>query len=289
MSEPRGKSPMQKYLECKQWLEDNIAKYEGMKPGLKTTQNLLDKITAKNKLLKELEQHKDDLFLSDTCKTHLADVYTRVKYGRNEDIRSKYLEKGLELEEDAITAYSISIGEFREKNVVRKYNEWIEGESDIEDEISITDTKVNWSIFQFNRVVTRPLKPLYEWQIRGYMMLWEKPIGRVAYVLLNTPENLLAREFNKIRYEMFGNQQNFDLASDEEKELYKQACDEIRFNHTYGDIPDEDKIRVFTKQRDLEKEERIKKRVEECRQYLQMIDSGVLLEDEAEIEVEEAA
>lgn len=289
MSNPKGKSPMQKYLECKQWLEDNIVKYDGMKKELKTAKDLLTKIQDKSLKLKQLEQHKDDLFLSSTCKTHLADVYTRVKYGRTEDIKSKYLEKGLKLEEDAITAYCISIGEFRQKNVERKYNQWIEGESDIEDEISITDTKINWSIFQFNRVVTKPLIPLYEWQIRGYMMLWEKPIGRVAYVLLNTPENLLQREFNKIRYEMFGNQQNFDLSSDEDKALYQQACDEIRFNHTYDDIPDEDKIRVFTKQRDLQLEECIKIRVEECRKYLQLIDSGVLQEDEAEIEEMEDA
>ncbi len=41
--------------------------------------------------------------LGETCKGHLIDVYVSNKYGRNTDISNRYIQKGNQVEEDAIT------------------------------------------------------------------------------------------------------------------------------------------------------------------------------------------
>ena len=44
--------------------------------------------------------------LSETCKAHLIDVYILNAYNREKDIENKYIRKGLQVEEKAITLYS---------------------------------------------------------------------------------------------------------------------------------------------------------------------------------------
>jgi predicted nucleotide-binding protein (sugar kinase/HSP70/actin superfamily) len=58
--------------------------------------------------------------LSEGAKGHVIDVFTQWKYHRREDIYSKYIEKGNELEEDAITLVSVLTGIFHKKNEKNK-------------------------------------------------------------------------------------------------------------------------------------------------------------------------
>lgn len=287
MVDPKGKSNMQKYQEAKSWYEENFAKYQAMNKDTKAADTLLEKLVKKGELINKLEPVKDVVHLSETCKTHLADIYTAVKYGRSEEVHNKYVEKGLLLEEDAITLYSLFTGKFHKKNKQRRCNSFIEGEMDFEDDGDyVNDTKVNWSIFQFIRTVSRPLKPLYVWQVKGYMWLWNKNMARVIYCLLNTPEHLIAREELKLMYDMFGTKEQFDYSTEEEKTLYREGCAEIRRNHLYEDIPLEEKIRVFEVERNTIDEDRIANRVVECRKYLNSIENKEVIEED---EVEEAA
>lgn len=258
MSDPKGKSNLQKYneaIESKIKLIEQLSKTS--ETAVKTTENLLakiDKIESKIALLKPI---KDIPFLSDSCKTHLSDIYTRVVYDRQEDIQSKYMEKGLRREEDAITLYALTTGMMHRKNTERKDNGWINGECDFFTDEKVVDTKVNWSIFQYNRVVSRPIKPLYHWQGDGYMWLWERPKFELAYCLLDTPEDMIKMEEKRLKYNFVG--------SDED---YEAACKDLRRNHIYGDIPNEDRIRIFKVDFNEERIERIKRRILECREYL---------------------
>jgi hypothetical protein len=34
----------------------------------------------------------------------------------------------------------------------------------------------------------------YEWQLRSYMMLWDKPYAEIAYCLVSTPDDLIGWE-----------------------------------------------------------------------------------------------
>jgi len=279
MQDAKGKSNKQLYedynLERSKVLDKLVAAGAN---AVKTKDKLWDRSEWLKEEIERLEPIQDVPHLSDGCKTHLCDIYTRVHDGRTSDIASKFLEKGLLLEEDAITLYCELTGKFHKKNKERKYNEWIEGECDIDSDILdlVTDTKVNWDIFTFNRVVSRPIKPLYHWQLDGYMWLWGRSKGELAYCLLNTPKHMLEREERKLLYQVFGSDANYAHASDEEKADFEDALSSLRHNHTYNDKSIQERVRIFHVQRSEERIEKIKSRVEECRIWLNNFAQGKL-------------
>lgn len=277
MQDAKGKSNLEKYEEAHQKYTIKIDELgRTSEKAVKTAERLYDECEKLKAEIERLKPIKDLPHLSDTTKTHLADVYTVVKYRRTSEIKSKYLEKGLLLEEDAITMYSLLVGQYFKKNKERKTNEWIEGELDIVDEEFVHDTKVNWDIFTFNRTVTRKIKSLYAWQLDGYMWLWNKKKGKLVYCLLNTPEHLIVREEKKLLYELFGDQSNFNSAPDNFKNDYYEACKEIRRNHIYDDMPITEKVKVRDVFFSEERIEKIKKRVEDCRTYLNWMEAGII-------------
>lgn len=262
MGDIKGKTYQEQYDEAMA----NYKKYIAIATktlNLDVNEKNLAKAADMKEELERLEPLIDTVQLSESCKTHLADIYTSVVYGRNEDVKSKYLEKGLQCEEDAITQYCIANNIFLKKNDKERENNYIRGHIDIEEEDFIVDTKVNWSIFQFNRVVSRPVKQLYKWQLKGYCILWGKEYGKLSYNLIDTPEHLIVQEEKKLLYSWVGSE-----------EEYKAACAEIRFNHTYSDIPPEERIRTFIVELEDGDKEKIEERVIACRKYLNNFNNG---------------
>lgn len=267
MVDPKGKSNQQIYDEAVQKAADKKAEYNLLliadKTGTKLSQKVLADWEAAKGKVKEYELKKDKIHLSDSCKTHLCDLYTALKYNRTEDIKSKYLEKGLHSEEDGITLWSLVTGLMHTKNTERKENDWLTGEMDFpSDDDYINDIKSNWTIFQFNRVRAKPLKPLYKWQAKGYMWLWNKQKARIIYALINTPEHLIKIEESRLKYDFVGTQEDWE-----------EAVAEIRRLHTYDDIPNKDRVIPIEVLRDEADEELIKNRVEECRRFLNSLNN----------------
>lgn len=260
MSSGKGKSYKEQYDEKLEALKKTRKQLEGFSDkaiiGKAKAEERIEKLLIELDGLKLL---KDKVKLSDSAKTHLADIYTVVNDGRKtEDVKSKYLRKGTNVEEDAITLYSLVTGIFHKKSDEYKENEYINGHIDfptVED--TIVDTKCNWSIWQFNRIVARPINPIYKWQGKGYMWLWDKSKFELAYCLINTPEPLIQHEIKKLEYGFVGSQEDF-----------AEAVKEIRYNHTYDDKPNEQKIRIYKFERNPEDEELIKKYVIAARDYL---------------------
>jgi len=63
-----------------------------------------------------VEPRSKNELLSETTKKYLREVMIYEKYGRKKDISNKYIEKGLAVEEDAITLYSRFTKVFYKKN-----------------------------------------------------------------------------------------------------------------------------------------------------------------------------
>lgn len=269
MTNPKVKSNNQKLEEAMISYKEKISKYSETKNKETITASKLLESCEKIKLeIERLELVKDEPNLSQTCITKLGEIYTEVTSGRTKDVKSKFFEKGNMMEEDAITAYSIFTKEFFSKNKIRRKNEFVEGELDFENNEMSIDTKVSWDIFTFDANAFKQINPIYEWQGHCYMWLFNKKKHRVAYTLLNTPKKLLEAEEAKLVYELFGNYQNLEFATEYEKGIFKEALAELRFKHNYDDLPLERKIRIFEFDRNEEKIELIKKRVTECRNYL---------------------
>jgi len=156
----------------------------------------------------KLKADKDAGNLSEGAKTHVVDVFTQWKYKRNEELYSKYIEKGNEMEEDAITLVSVLTDIFHKKNEETLSNEWISGTPDlfigesIQNADFIEDTKCSWDVFTFNRTKHKKLNDLYYWQMQGYMMLTGAKEARLRYCLLNATDDLIRDELRKLGYAM---------------------------------------------------------------------------------------
>lgn len=290
MTDAKGKSYKQQYLEAKETLSKKLAEYNELENT--TTKKALKLIEDANKAeakMTALKPKMDIPHLGSVCKAELIKVYTEATTGRTRDVRSKYIEKGLMVEEDVITLYSILTGEYFVKNTERKYNDYVNGECDFFDDIRTIDSKASWDIFTFHAVMANELDSLYHWQGDNYMWLWNRKKHRVIYGLIDTPAHLIEAEHKKLKFEMFGSDYNYEQADEKTRKIYAEGCDEITHNMTYKDIPRENRIIPFDIEFSEERIERIKKRVEECRYYLNNFKTFKLSDDGTDDDEEVAA
>jgi hypothetical protein len=224
--------------------------------------------------------------LGETCKTHLIDVYVQNKYGRQTDITNKYIEKGLQVEEDSITLYSRVKKNFFKKNELHLHNEFIKGTPDlftgleIHGADSIIDIKSSWDIYTFFRVHTKDLNKMYYWQLQGYMALSGAKSAKLVYCLVNTPETFLLDEKRKLFYRM--------NAGTEENPDYVKACEELEKAMSFDDIPMSERVIEFEIARNDADIEALYKRVIECRKYLCQLETklnpqGIIAEHFADL------
>src|SRR5687768_9189256 len=114
--------------------------------------NTLIRCSSLGKLMTEPKSAADKKAgnLGATAKKHLIEVYVNKVYGRQKDISTKYMEKGLAVEEDSITLYSRITKRMFKKNKERLRNAYIEGEPDIflgpsiQKAELVVDTKSSW-------------------------------------------------------------------------------------------------------------------------------------------------
>jgi hypothetical protein len=194
--------------------------------------------------------------LSETCKTELRKLWIWKQFRKTKDITSKYIEKGLENEEQALTMITEHDGCFYVKNEKTLENDFIKGTPDIIHDSWIIDTKVSWDIFTF---AGAKMTKDYEYQLRGYMALTGVNTARLVYVLTDTPEKMIMDEIRR---------QSWRMGMIEVPQTFE---DLIRVNMTYDNVPKESRVKVFQIERDLEIEQQIFDRVELCREYFETI------------------
>lgn len=122
--------------------------------------------------------------LSQTCKTYLHEWYANDK----EEIHSKYIDKGNEVENDLIDFMAVQLGfGMAEKNRIRLHDEYFDGECDVDLPNCIVDVKASWNRTTLHKVVTDGINSDYWWQLLGYCHLYKKPKGILFHGLMNTP------------------------------------------------------------------------------------------------------
>lgn len=276
MTEIRGKSNLQKYSDAKESFLKKQSEYAELESAEKLESKKADTLAGQllslEEKLSELRKVKDIPQVSKVCLKRLCKEFTKFTTGRERFISSFAVEKGLFLEEDAITQYSIFTGNYNIKNKIRKENDWVSGEIDIEEDERVTDTKVSLDLESFDALRLIGIKSIYEWQGRCYCWLWGKPEARVVHTLLNTPEHMIVSLERKLMYDMFGSEGRKNMATDHELEVYNEGCKKIRFNNIYDDLPIERKMRIFTIKRDESLELAMIKKVEDCRNILNNFD-----------------
>lgn len=198
-------------------------------------------ITKKTKRTDEeklaLEQYKDGI-LSETAKSYLNALAKEHVYQYRKDLDIKIFAKGRECEEALIDMANRVFGMFITKNEERRSDEFITGEPDLilESENAIWDIKNAWSLDTFPATPEEAHNDDYEWQLRGYMRLFNKEHARIVYGLVSTPEHLC-------RYEQ-------------------------RDLHEVNHIPENMRITVCDYTRDLELEAKMLKKVKQAQVYI---------------------
>lgn len=137
-----------------------------------------------------------DRSLSEGAKT---EVHKLVRYHlfayEPPELNTKEVRKGLMMEGVAIDLLSVVTGELYTKNTERVSNEWITGEADLLAACHGADTKCPWTAESFPLTSEQAYRMArqagYEWQMRGYMFLYNKPRWSVCYTLVETPSELI--------------------------------------------------------------------------------------------------
>ncbi len=180
---------------------------------------------------------KTEGILSVGAKTYIRELAQQEILGVEFSFSSKETEKGIEVEDESIALLNRVRGLSLAKNTERKSNGLITGECDLYDAERKRghDLKSSWSAKTFPGWVVDCEDKLYEWQMRGYMLLWDADEWEVNFVLLDTPERLIGFE---------------PLAM-----------------HVVSHIPEHMRLTSWTIQRDFAKERAIAEKVEAAREY----------------------
>lgn len=270
MTEAKGEPYKKQYDDLTEKYGRKVQEYANLtNKNTKTAEKLLESLGGYSDKIDRLKPLIHIPHLSAGCKSKLASIYTVATTGRTKNIKSKYFEKGLAVEEKVISLHCAVTGEFHKKNKERKSNGFLNGECDFVDETYIYDAKASWDIFTFDAVRGLPINPKYHWQGDGYMWLWDRPKFKLVYGLIDTPSHMVQREKDRLLYDFIGS-----------KEDYEEACKEIDALMTYGDLTNERKHQVFEVERSEERIEMIKTQVPIWRYYLNNFGTFKPIEDE---------
>ena len=179
--------------------------------------------------------------LSVGAKTYIRELAAQEIFGVDFVVSSKAMEKGIEAEGDSIDLLNSVRGLSLVKNTERRSNDFITGECDLFDASARRghDIKTSWSIATFPITIADCEDKLYEFQMRGYMALWDADEWEVNYCLVDTPERLIAFE-------------PMDL-------------------HVVSHLPEWMRVTTWTIKRDLEKEAAIYEKVKAANEYLKLV------------------
>lgn len=141
--------------------------------------------------------------LSKTAKSYIRKLAKENFYGYTSKFETKEMRKGTEYEMESIALVnSVWFGSNFVKNQLRETQGYLSGHPDIINDDSIIDIKTSWSLETF------PALPedadSYEWQVRGYMHLFNKPRAFVIFCMIDTDDELLTdwdnRDIHKVSH-----------------------------------------------------------------------------------------
>jgi hypothetical protein len=207
--------------------------------------------------------------LSDTCISYLKEVYVYYRYGK-EPVggaeRSIYTKKGKLVEDESIMMLSRIDGNDYVKNAIRFTNDFLTGEPDIivskdGNASKIIDIKSSYDFATLLANYGTSLNSLYYTQVQGYMALTGATEGEIAYCLVSMPQEIVNGERRRIFYAM--------NPLTEEDPLYKKAIERMENNYSFDEVPITERVLRFPFNRDEDFIQRMYKRVEECRTWLQ--------------------
>lgn len=191
-------------------------------------------------------------------------------FNRKKKFSNKYTEKGLIMEDDALDLVSSELydGKLILKNEENFQNDFMTGTPDCILQDEIIDVKSSWSWETFPLFEDDLPTKDYFYQGQAYMELTGRNKFKVIYCLLDTPAHQIESEcWSWCKYKGYG---------EPDDDIMQHFYEEM----TYSNVNPKFKVKVFEFERDQSVIDSIKKRVEECREYLQELESKLCLTEE---------
>lgn len=205
---------------------------------LLTLEGLLSKVklTEKQAELRDVLLLKRDAKpeLSKGAKTYIQELWLEDNYGIKQEISSKYIDKGNQVESLSIKLAELTtdLGELY-KNEEYFENDYVKGTPDVITESHVIDVKSSWSASTFpffDEVLTNKN---YEWQLKAYCWLTNIHKAYLSYCLVPTPEILIQDEIRKVSWKRG------------EIEISQETEDQVREFHNLEKIDIWNRIKSF--------------------------------------------
>ena len=191
--------------------------------------------------------------LGKTGESFLQEWLKEQIYQRRKEFSNKYTEKGLIMEDNSLdyVAEHLDYGMLL-KNEEYFENDFLTGTPDVILDDHLIDVKNSWDCFTFPSFYNAVPNKDYYWQAQGYMALTGKSKYKLIYVLMDTPDHLIEKEFK------WNNPNEL-----EETVFYNKF--------KYGKIDAKYRIKVFEIERNDDDIAKIEERVNECRNYINQL------------------
>jgi hypothetical protein len=198
--------------------------------------------------------------LSQTAKSYIEDLFNELEFGYRKEFSSRYTDKGLEMEDEAIQFASEQFDwDFVVKNTERFTNDYITGEPDINTDNLLADIKCSWSLDTYPMFEAEMKNKDYYWQLQGYMWLTGKTEAELVYCLMNTPLQIVEDEVRRAHWKAGLIDEDIDLRH------------EVQLKHNYDNIPSKLRVKRYIVERDEKAIEKIIEKVEIAREYYKML------------------
>ena len=200
--------------------------------------------------------------LSETAKSYVQDYFKEKELGISKEFWSRYTDKGLIMEDEAIDfASQVLDWGFVVKNEQFYKNEWITGTPDVITKDLLADIKCSWDGSTFPLFETELKNKDYFWQMQGYMWLTGMQQAELIYCLMNTPHAIVEDEVRRAHWKANLIDEDLDL---------RQA---VQSQHNFDHIPNNLRIKRFIVERNEDAIENIKEKVELAREYYEQLKS----------------
>jgi hypothetical protein len=200
--------------------------------------------------------------LSETAKTYIQDYFKEKELGIAKEFWSRYTDKGLQMEDEAIDfASQVLDWGFVVKNTERYNNEWITGEPDVITKTLLADIKCSWDGTTFPLFDTELKNKDYFWQLQGYLWLTGLERAELVYCLMNTPHQIVEDEVRRAHWKAGLIDEDLDL---------REA---VQSQHNFDHLPNNLRVKRFLIEKDEDAIERIKEKVEIAREYYESLKS----------------
>jgi hypothetical protein len=194
--------------------------------------------------------------LSQTAKTYIEELAKEHLFGIKKVFKSRYTDKGNEVEEKAIELTEEVLGfEFLTKNEDYFENDYIKGTPDIITHSLVIDVKSSWSGDTFPFFETELPNKDYYYQVMGYMWLTGKKNALISYCLINTPEEIVNDEIRRTAWGKY------------EIEPSEETIREVQSVHNFNHIPKDRRVKAFHVEFNEGVINEMKTRIDECRKY----------------------